>query len=66
MAADAPRILAPVSDWTLDFADERCSLIREFADGDDRIRLQIDSFGPSARLPRDDLGRPGSGSASLR
>jgi hypothetical protein len=32
----------------LDFADERCSLIREFADGDDRMRLQIDSYGPSA------------------
>ncbi len=45
-AADDPRVLAPVSDWTLDFADERCSLIREFADGDDTIRLQIDSFGP--------------------
>ena len=45
-AADGPRILAPSSDWTLDFADERCSLIREFGEGDDTIRLQIDSFGP--------------------
>ena len=47
LAADAPRILAPASGWTLDFADERCSLIREFADGADHIRLQIDSYGPS-------------------
>jgi hypothetical protein len=46
-AADEPRMLAPVSSWTLDFADERCSLIREFSDGDNKVRLQIDSFGPS-------------------
>lgn len=46
-AADDMRVLSPVSDWTLDFADERCSLIREFASGEDRMRLQIDSYGPS-------------------
>ena len=45
-AADGPRILAPSSDWTLDFADERCSLIREFGEVDDKIHLQIDSYGP--------------------
>jgi len=45
-AADEPRVLAPASPWTLDFAEERCSLIREFADRDDRLRLQIDAFGP--------------------
>lgn len=49
LAVDDPRILVPVSDWTLDFADERCSLIREFGDGDDRVRLQLDSFGPTGR-----------------
>ena len=47
-ATESLRVLVPASDWTLDFADERCSLIRQFADGDDRIRLQIDSYGPSA------------------
>jgi hypothetical protein len=46
LAADAPRVLSPTSDWTLDFADERCSLIREFADGDETMRLEIVSFGP--------------------
>ena len=45
-AVDSPRILAPASAWTLDFADERCSLIREFGDGEDKVRLQIDSYGP--------------------
>jgi hypothetical protein len=46
-ADDGLRVLAPSSSWTLDFADERCSLIREFAEGDDTIRLQIDSYGPN-------------------
>jgi hypothetical protein len=46
-AADGPRILPASSDWALDFAEERCSLIREFGEGDDKIRLQIDAFGPS-------------------
>jgi len=44
-AADEPRVLAPSSGWTLDFADERCSLIRDFGEGDDKLRLQIDSYG---------------------
>jgi hypothetical protein len=48
MAADDDlRIVRPSTAWTLDFADERCSLIREFADGEDKIRLQLDSYGPS-------------------
>ena len=46
-AGGAVRVLAPTSGWTLDFGQERCSLIREFGDADDKIRLQIDSFGPT-------------------
>lgn len=48
-AAEQQRVLRPTSAWTLDFADERCSLIRDFADGDDKLRLQIDAFGPTRR-----------------
>ena len=44
-AAELPRILAPSSAWTLDFATERCSLIRDFGQGEEKIRLQIDSYG---------------------
>jgi hypothetical protein len=44
-SADEARVLAPSSAWTLDFADERCSLIREFGEGDEKTRLQIDSYG---------------------
>ena len=40
------RVLPPSTVWVLDFADERCSLIREFADGEDTVRLQVDAYGP--------------------
>jgi hypothetical protein len=46
-AAAAPPMLEPVSSWTLDFAQERCSLTRDFARGSDSIRLRIDSYGPA-------------------
>lgn len=41
-------ILEPSTVWLLDFAEERCSLIREFSNGDHTMRLQIDAFGPTA------------------
>ncbi|HEU4651917.1 MAG TPA: hypothetical protein VFS49_10935 [Croceibacterium sp.] len=47
-AERAPTVLEPTSKWTLDYADERCSLIRNFGSGDDALRLQIDSYGALA------------------
>jgi hypothetical protein len=45
-AADLPPlVLEPTSQWTLDFADERCSLSRSFGNGENAVRLQIDSYG---------------------
>jgi hypothetical protein len=41
----APVVLAPTTDWVLDYAEERCSLIRGFGEGRDALRLQIDSYG---------------------
>jgi len=40
-----PLVLNPSTDWVLDFAEERCSLVRGFGEGDDAVRFQIDSFG---------------------
>lgn len=39
------RRLEPTSKWVLDYAEERCSLLRNFGSGDDAILLQMDSFG---------------------
>jgi hypothetical protein len=42
--AKDPIVLEPTSPWRLDFAAERCSLIRRFG-GETGVTLQIDSYG---------------------
>ncbi|MGX7893885.1 hypothetical protein [Tsuneonella sp. HG222] len=37
--------LQPSSPWVVDYADERCSLLRTFGENDEAVRLQIDSYG---------------------
>ncbi len=39
------RSYEPSSQWVLDFADERCTLARNFGSGDETLLLRIDSFG---------------------
>lgn len=43
-ARDAIRV-EPTSQWVVDYADERCSIVREFGSGENAIRLQIDTYG---------------------
>lgn len=47
LAEDEPKVLEPNGAWTLDYGDERCSLIRTFGTGRDALKLQIDSYGSS-------------------
>ncbi len=44
-AAREPLVLAPTSDWVLDYADERCTLLRVFGEGENELKVRIDSFG---------------------
>ena len=44
-ARDRQYVLEPTSDWVLDYAAERCTLVRRFGAGDEEVRLRIDSFG---------------------
>lgn len=44
-AATVPLRLEPASGWVLDYADERCSLNRRFASGDEWAHLRIDNYG---------------------
>jgi hypothetical protein len=39
------RKFEPESKWVLDYADERCTLARNFGSGDDTVLLRMDSFG---------------------
>ena len=36
---------AKTRDWVLDYADERCTLLRVFGEGANETRLRLDSFG---------------------
>jgi len=40
-----PLVLEATSDWVLDYADQRCTLVRAFGEGSNEVRLRIDSFG---------------------
>ncbi len=44
-ASKTPTVLAPAGAWTLDYAPERCSLVRRFGDDKKSVVLQIDSYG---------------------
>ena len=43
-------ILAPSSDWHVDYADEKCRLARSFGEGENRHVLFLDQSQPSARF----------------
>lgn len=44
-AAAKTRVLEPTSAWTVDYGDEKCSLLRDFGPLDDGLGLRIDSYG---------------------
>jgi hypothetical protein len=57
-AASERLVLAPASAWVLDYAEERCSLIRTFGNGEDAVRFQIDSFGRHEIFRVQVVGKP--------
>lgn len=44
-AAARERVLEPTSDWTIDYGEEKCSLLRDFGPLDEGLGLRIDSYG---------------------
>ena len=60
LSADAPSplVLQPATGWSVDYADERCSLMRTFGEGEQSIRLQVDSFGNPYRYRLLLVGKP--------
>lgn len=40
-----PLVLAPTSDWVLDYGEEYCGLARRFGEGESEVTLQIANFG---------------------
>lgn len=46
IADDEVITLAPGSPWVMDYADDSCSLRREFGNADDRVILKLEQFAP--------------------
>lgn len=50
-AQDAPaKVLAPSSGWLLDYADDRCRIIRTFGEGEDKMLVFFDQVEPKGRV----------------
>ena len=48
-AAERPvEVLEPVTPWTLNYDAEQCALMRDFGPEDNRLRLQIESYGSAS------------------
>lgn len=52
-SAREPLTLAPSSQWVLDYADDKCRLMRKFGSGENLVELQIEQ---SSRAPYYNLG----------
>ena len=48
--ADEPIVLTSSTAWQLDYADDKCRLIRVFGDGDDKALFIIDKDSPGKRF----------------
>jgi hypothetical protein len=44
-AEPPPQVFEPSSNWTLHYDPEQCALLRDFGPADNRLRLQIESYG---------------------
>lgn len=50
-AAEPPvQVLEPSSNWTLHLDPEQCALLRDFGPADNRLRLQIESYGSATEF----------------
>jgi len=59
LADDPPLVqLEPVTKWTLNYDEEQCALLRDFGPEDNRLRLQIESYGSSTDFRFLLAGRP--------
>lgn len=58
VAAPAPLILKPTSAWQVDYAFERCRLVRQFGEGKQTVFLIMDRFAPTDSFRLTISGQP--------
>ncbi len=49
-AQDAPQVFRPAGQWTADFGDDYCRLMRTFSDGADTISFALERIEPGAGM----------------
>ena len=47
---EQPLVMAPISDWVVDYADKSCALRRAFANEDEKAVLELRQYGPGDRI----------------
>ena len=43
-------VLAPSSPWVVDFSEDRCTIVRQFGEGDETLYLRISQYMPASSL----------------
>ncbi len=56
--ANEPVVLSPSSQWHLDYAEDRCKLMRVFGEGDDKSVILLEQLSPSSHLELTVAGKP--------
>jgi len=57
-AAQPPLQLKQTSPWNVDYADDRCRLMRQFGEGDEKTYAIFDRYGPGERFRMTIAGKP--------
>jgi TonB family protein len=58
LLASEPVVLAPSSPWNVDYGEEKCRLGRMFGEGEDKILLFMDQWGPDEKFGLAVAGAP--------
>lgn len=57
-AAQPPLQLKQTSSWNVDYADDRCRLMRQFGEGEEKVFAIFDRYGPGERFRMIIAGKP--------
>ncbi len=57
-AAQPPLRLKKSSAWNVDYAEDRCRLMRQFGEGEEKVYAIFDRYGPGERFRMTITGRP--------
>lgn len=62
LVAKEPLVLQPSSNWNLDYADDKCRLMRRFGEGENSVEFLLEQAGPEPFYTMALFGEPARGS----